>query len=66
MSISSLLASDSQTITGIGHTGKQLIHFTGFLADSGTPVELLQLVSQLNFLLVSIFYMFRFLKPRRT
>ncbi|WP_306010448.1 DUF6173 family protein [Bacillus sp. MMSF_3328] len=53
-----MLASFGQTITvnitGIGYKGKKLIKFIGNLADNGTPVELLQHVSQLNFLLVSL------------
>lgn len=53
-----MLASFGQTITvnitGIGYQGEKLIKFKGHLADSGSPVELLQHVSQINFLLVSL------------
>ncbi|TKC14355.1 DUF6173 family protein [Robertmurraya kyonggiensis] len=53
-----MLASFGQTITvnitGIGYQGSKLIKFTGFLVDGGSPVELLQHVSQLNFLLISL------------
>jgi hypothetical protein len=53
-----MLASFGQTvtvyITGIGYKGGKLIKFIGYLADEGTPVELLQHVSQINFLLVSL------------
>jgi hypothetical protein len=50
-----MLASFGQTvtvnITGIGYQGTKLIKFKGFLAATNTPVELLQHVSQLGFLI---------------
>lgn len=53
-----MLASFGQTvsvnITHVGYQGSKLIKFKGFLSDNGTPVELLQHVSQLNFLLISL------------
>ncbi|MET3291228.1 hypothetical protein EDM56_11425 [Brevibacillus fluminis] len=52
-----MLASFGQAITvnitGIGHVGTNLIKFIGFL-DNGNPVELLQHVNQINFLLISV------------
>jgi hypothetical protein len=56
--VGAMLASFGQTvqisITGIGHVGKKLIKFTGVLVGNGSPVELLQHVSQISFLLVSV------------
>jgi hypothetical protein len=53
-----MLASFGQSvtvnITGIGYKGKKLIKFIGYIAESGMPVELLQHVSQLNFLFVTL------------
>ena len=53
-----MLTSFGQTvtvnITGIGFIGTRLIMFKGFLTNNNAPVELLQHVSQLNFLLVSL------------
>ncbi|WP_342506942.1 DUF6173 family protein [Sporosarcina sp. FSL K6-2383] len=53
-----MLTSFGQTmtvnITGIGYIGTRLIIFKGFLTNNNAPVELLQHVSQLNFLLVSL------------
>jgi hypothetical protein len=53
-----VLASFGQTvtvkITGIGYQGAKLIKFKGFITDTNAPVELLQHVSQLNFLLISL------------
>jgi ABC-type hemin transport system substrate-binding protein len=52
-----MLASFGQSvtvnITGIGYKGAKLIRFTGY-SESGAPVELLQHVNQLNFLMVSL------------
>ncbi|MFJ7935099.1 DUF6173 family protein [Sporosarcina sp. NPDC096371] len=53
-----MLTSFGQTltvnITGIGIIGTKLIIIKGFLTNNNAPVELLQHVSQLNFLLVSL------------
>lgn len=53
-----MLTSFGQSLTiqiiDIGYTGSKLVKFKGFLVENGSPVELLQHVSQLNFLLVSI------------
>ncbi|MDX8366792.1 DUF6173 family protein [Cytobacillus sp. IB215665] len=53
-----MLASFGQTITvsitGVGNIGAKLVKFTGNLADTGAPAELIQHVSQLNFLLVAL------------
>lgn len=42
------------SVTGIGYQGDKLIKFIGYSLDNGSPVELLQHVSQLNFLLISV------------
>lgn len=53
-----MLTSFGQTvtvnITRIGYVGTKLILFSGFLTSNNAPVELLQHVTQLNFLLVSL------------
>lgn len=53
-----MLTSFGQTITvnitGIGFIGTRLILFKGYLTSNNAPVELLQHVTQLNFLLISL------------
>lgn len=41
------------TVTSLGYTDPSLIHFYGIL-ESGQPVELIQHVSQINFLLTIV------------
>ena len=53
-----MLTSFGQTVTvniaKVGYIGANLIIFKGFLTGNNAPVELIQHVSQLNFLLVSL------------
>lgn len=53
-----MLTSFGQSLTvqieKIGYVGSKLIKFKGYIVDNESPVELLQHVSQLNFLLVSV------------